>query len=51
VQASIEKPIVTPQQQMSDAGHDRELLLAQMAERDTVIVNLAASGRANGRVK
>jgi hypothetical protein len=40
VQASIEKPIVTPQQQMSDAGHDRELLLAQMAERDTVIVNL-----------
>jgi len=25
---------------MSDAGHDRELLLAQMAERDTVIVNL-----------
>jgi hypothetical protein len=34
---AIEKSTVALQQQMSDTGHDREVLLAQMAERDKVI--------------
>jgi hypothetical protein len=39
-QAVIEKPIAELQQQMSEAGHDREVVLAQMAERDKMIANL-----------
>src|SRR5208282_199754 len=39
-QAALEKPLVTLQQEMSDAGHDREALLGQMAERDKTIGSL-----------
>ena len=39
-QAAIEKPTAALQQQISDAGHDREVLIAQMAERDRMIASL-----------
>jgi hypothetical protein len=39
-QRAIEQPSAPPQQQVSDAAHDREVLLAQMAERDKLIANL-----------
>ncbi len=39
-QATLEKPVVTLQQELSDAGHDREALLAQMAERDKMVGDL-----------
>ena len=39
-QATIEKPTAGLQQQISDAGHDREVLIAQMAERDKMIASL-----------
>jgi len=39
-QAAIEKPTAALQQQISDAGHDREVLIAQMAERDKMIASL-----------
>lgn len=39
-QAAIEKPTAAVQQQISDAGHDREVLIAQMAERDKMIASL-----------
>jgi hypothetical protein len=39
-QKAIEQPSAPLQQQVSDAAHDREVLLAQMAERDKVIANL-----------
>jgi hypothetical protein len=39
-QAAIEKPTAGLQQQISDAGHDREVLIAQMAERDKMIASL-----------
>jgi len=39
-QAAIEQPSAPLQQQVSDAAHDREVLLAQMAERDKLIANL-----------
>jgi flagellar motor protein MotB len=35
-----ETPVAVLQQQMSDAGHDRQLLVVQMAERDKVIEGL-----------
>lgn len=37
---AMEMPVAVLQQQMSDTGHDREVLLAQMAERDKVIEGL-----------
>jgi hypothetical protein len=39
-QRVIEQPSAPLQQQVSDAAHDREVLLAQMAERDKMIANL-----------
>jgi hypothetical protein len=39
-QRAIEQPSAPLQQQVSDAAHDREVLLAQMAERDKMIANL-----------
>ena len=39
-QRAIEQPSAPLQQQISDAAHDREVLLAQMAERDKMIANL-----------
>ena len=39
-QAVNEKPIAALQQQISDAGHDREVLVTQMAERDRMIASL-----------
>jgi Putative zinc-finger len=40
-QAAIEQQPTAPlPQQLSDAAHDREVLLAQMAERDKMIANL-----------
>ena len=40
-QAAIEQPPTAPlPQQLSDAAHDREVLLAQMAERDKMIATL-----------
>ncbi|MGB7281334.1 MAG: hypothetical protein WBE13_03645 [Candidatus Acidiferrum sp.] len=37
---AIEQPSAPLQQQVSDAAHDREVLLAQMAERDKMIASL-----------
>jgi anti-sigma factor RsiW len=39
-QRAIEQPSAALQQEVSDAAHDREVLLAQMAERDKLIANL-----------
>ena len=39
-QAAIEKSTAALQQQISDVGHDREVLIAQMAERDKMIASL-----------
>jgi Putative zinc-finger len=39
-QRAIEQPSAPLQQQVSDAAHDREVLLAQMAERDKMIAGL-----------
>jgi len=39
-QTAIERPTAPLPQQVSDAAHDREVLLAQMAERDKLIANL-----------
>jgi len=39
-QTVIEQPTAPLPQQLSDAAHDREVLLAQMAERDKMIANL-----------
>ena len=39
-QRAIEQPSAPLQQQVSDAAHDREVLLAQMAERDKMIADL-----------
>jgi len=39
-EAAIEKPTAALQQQISDAGRDREVLIAQMVERDKMIVSL-----------
>jgi hypothetical protein len=40
VRPAKETPVAALQQQISDAGHDRELLGAQMAERDKAIEDL-----------
>ena len=37
---ATETPVAAVQQQMSDTGHDREMLLAQMKKRDKVIEGL-----------
>jgi hypothetical protein len=37
---SIKMPVPALQQEISDAGHDREVLIAQMAERDRMIASL-----------
>jgi hypothetical protein len=39
-QTAIEQRPTAPLQQISDAAHDREVLLAQMAERDKMIASL-----------
>jgi hypothetical protein len=39
-QVPIEMPVPALQQQISDAGHDREVLVAQMGERDRMIASL-----------
>jgi hypothetical protein len=39
-QTAIEQPTAPLPQQLSDAAHDREVLLTQMAERDKMIANL-----------